>query len=112
MRMTDKFQIAAIFKQRVISFYTTNMDKCRWLISKYIGIWFMNATEKQKQRLHKTLTSGNISIGKRGTSILFREIYTMPTGENGQCFHPHSCSNSLDMNCHGIFMGRDVINYQ
>ena len=74
-------------------------------------MWFMNVTEEQIQRLYKTLTSGNISIGKRGISIVFGEIYTIPTGEKGQYFHPHSCSNTLDINCHGIFMGRDIINY-
>ena len=73
------------------------------------GSWRLQ--KKQIQSLYKTLTSGNISIGKRGISIVFGEIYTIPTGEKGQYFHPHSCSNTLDINCHGIFMGRDIINY-
>ena len=101
-----------MLKERAISFYNTNKEKYRWLINKYVALWFMNATEDQIHRVCKTLTSGNISIGKRGITIFFYDIYKFPAGEESHYFHPHSCTFTLDIHYHGIFMGRDVINYR
>ena len=59
-----------MFKERAISFYNANKEKYRWLITKHIALWFLNSTEDQVERVCKTLTSGNISIGKRGIIYL------------------------------------------
>ena len=72
----------------------------------------MNATEDQIQCVCKTLTSANISIGKRGIFFFFYEIYTIPAGEKRYYFHPHSYSNTLDTHYHRVFMGKDAINFQ
>ena len=71
LSITDKIQISDMLKERAISFYNTNKEKYRWLINKHVALWFMNANEDQTHRVHKILTSGNISIGKRGITFLF-----------------------------------------
>ena len=111
MSSNDKFEIGETFKKRALSFYITNKEKYRWLITKYIAIWFLHATEEQIKRVYKTLTSGNISIGKRGIILNFDEIYAIPNAEQSHYFHPHSCSNALDIHYHDVFMGKEIINY-
>ena len=111
MSIIDKLKIGEIFKKRALSFYIKNKEKYRWLITKHIAIWFLYATEEQIKRVHKTLTSGNISIGKRGIILNFEEIYEIPNAKQSHYFHPHSCSNTLDACYHDVFMGKDIINY-
>ena len=112
MGLIDKFEIGEIFKKRAITFYITNKDKYRWLISKYIAIWFLYATSEDIKRVHKTLTSSNISIGKRGIRFNFEEINEIPNAQQSHYFHPHSCSTTLDIYYHDVFMGKKIINYK
>ena len=50
----DKLKIGDMLKERAISFYNANKEKYRWLITKHIALWFLNATEDQIQRVCKT----------------------------------------------------------
>ena len=72
----------------------------------------MYENKEQIKRVCKTLTSGNISIGKRGVMFNFQEIYEIPNAEQSHYFHPHSCTNNLDICYHDVFMGKNIINYQ
>ena len=112
MSSNDKFEIGDIFKKRAIRFYITNKEKYRWLITKHIAIWFLYATSEEIKRVYKTLTSGNISIGKRGIRFKFDEIKEIPNAQQSHYFHPHSCTTTLDIHYHDVFMGKNIINYQ
>ena len=111
MSIIDKLKIGEIFKKIALSFYITSKEKYRWLITKYIALWFLYAPEEQIKRAYKSLTSGNNSIGKRDMLLHFDEIYAIPNAEQSHYFHPHSCSNTLDIYYHDVFMGKDIINY-
>ena len=91
LSITDKLKIGNMLKERAVSFCINNKDKYRWLITKCIALWFINATEDQTQHVHKTLTSSNISIDYHGMRFFFHEIYAILTAEQSYCFHLNSC---------------------
>ena len=107
--INDKRLKGMIFKERAISFYIANKDKHRWLMTKHVAIWLMHATQEQIQRVHKTITSGNISIGKRGIIFNFQEIRGIPKATQSHYFHPHSCSNALDICYHDVLWERALL---
>ena len=82
------------------------------MITKYIAIWFLHANSEEIKRVYKTLTSGNISIGKRGIRFKFDEIGQIPNAQQSQYFHTHSCTTTLDIYYHDVFMGKKIINYK
>ena len=47
LSITDKIQIGDMLKEKVNTFYNANKEKYRWLISKYVALWFINATAEQ-----------------------------------------------------------------
>ena len=91
MSSNDKFEIGEIFKKRAIRFYISNKEKHRWLITKYIAIWFLYANSEEIKRVYKTLTSGNISIGKRGIRFKFDLIGQIPNAQQSQYFQTFGC---------------------
>ena len=111
LNISNKHETGEMLKLRVFAFCTTDKDKHLWLMTKHISLWSMNAQADEIKRLHETLTSGNVSTGQRGVNLKFCEIHGIPDVKRSQHFHPHSCTCKLDMFVHGMFMGRDVVDY-
>ena len=90
-------------------FYASNRDKYTWLIKKFIASWLVYAKENQIKNFCKSVTSGYISISERGLIFNFNFLAEISSWRQNQFFHPHSCTNTLDVNVHGTFMGNDII---
>ena len=101
-----------MFAKRVFAFYASNRDKYAWLIKKFIGLWLVYAKEDQIKNFYKSVISSCISIGERGLIFNFNFLTKILLRIQSQYFHPHFCTNTLDTNVHGTFMGNDIIEYK
>lgn len=108
----NKYMLGLMISQKVCTFCTSNNGKYCWLMRKFAALWLLYAKPEQIKKLCKSITSGCISIGRRGININFNFMNKIPDWREDQFFHPHSCSNTLDVNVHCIFMGKDIVEYK
>ena len=112
LKNKDKHEIGDVIAAKAHSFCISNVQKHKWLITKFITNWLLHSTSSEIMRVHKTITSDNVSTGKQGIYFNFFHILHCSKSSDGcHYFHPHSCSTTLDTNCYAIFIARDVINY-